>query len=205
MLLCDIGNTTYSFLDGYKSYKEDVKTFNPKDVKQNIYYICVNQETKSKLEKLDNWIDLSLELNLNNYYDTMGIDRIMACEAVENCVVFDAGTAVTVDVVRDGIFQGGFIYPGTIAMNKTYKNISPALSYEFNYNLNLDIMPKNSKDAISYGYLKLLFNEVISHNLEIILTGGDADKFAKIFPQAKIEKELVFNGMKKIIKKADIC
>lgn len=205
MLLCDIGNTTYSFLDENKSYKKCVKKFNPSTIKQKVYYICVNKEVKTKLEALDNWIDLSFKINMDNYYDTMGVDRIMTCEAVNDCVVVDAGSAITVDVVRDGIFEGGFIYPGTLAMNNAYRNISAALSYEFNYNLNLDIIPKNSKNSISYGYLKLLFNEVTSYNLEIILTGGDADKFAKIFPLAKIEKDLVFSGMKKILKKADIC
>ena len=66
-------------------------------------------------------------------------------------------------------------------------------------------MPKNSRDAISYGFLKTLYAEVVSHNKEIYLTGGDAEKFAKVFPHAKIEKTLIFNGMKKIMKKADIC
>ena len=211
MLLCDIGNTTYNFLEINSNnsldfnYKKSVNTFSPTDIKQKVYYICVNEKVKNRLENLDNWIDLSLKINIDNYYDTMGIDRIMACEAVKNGVIVDAGSAITVDVVRDGVFSGGFIYPGVSAMNNTYKNISPALSFEFNYSLNLDIIPKNSKDAISYGYLKLLYNEVSSYAMDIILTGGDADRFLKIFPHARVEKELIFNGMKKIIKKADIC
>ena len=205
MLLCDIGNTTYHFLDVKTSYKKDVNNFDPTTIKQNVYYICVNSHVKSKLEELNNWIDLSLHVKMDNYYDTMGIDRIMACEAIDDGIVVDAGSAITVDVVRNGIFEGGFIYPGTIAMKKTYKDISPALNYEFNYSLNLDIMPKNSKDAISYGYLKPLFSEINSHKMDVVLTGGDADKFALILPHAKIESELVFNGMKKIIKKANIC
>jgi type III pantothenate kinase len=90
-------------------------------------------------------------------------------------------------------------------MEKTYANISPALHYSFNFELNLDKMPKNSVDAISYGYLKTLYVEVISYNMEIILTGGDALEFALIFRDAKVDKQLVFNGMKKIINKANIC
>ncbi len=205
MLLCDIGNTTYNFLEidtntlSELNYKKSVDSFSPAEIKKKVYYICVNQKIKSKLKNLDNWIDLSLKINLNNYYNTMGIDRIMACEAIKNGVIVDAGSAITVDVVQNGIFSGGFIYPGTIAMGNTYKNISQALSYEFNYCLDLEKLPKNSQDAISYGYLKLLHSEVIKYDKDIILTGGDADKLAFIFPNAMIDKMLVFNGMKKIV------
>jgi type III pantothenate kinase len=136
----------------------------------------------------------------------MGVDRIFAIEALESDgVIVDAGSAVTVDVVKEGTFVGGFIYPGIKAMHKTYENISDALSYSFNFDLALDIMPKNSRDAISYGYLKTLYAEVVSHRLPIILTGGDAKEFAKIFKDATIDEQLIFKGMKKIIQRADIC
>jgi type III pantothenate kinase len=41
--------------------------------------------------------------------------------------------------------------------------------------------------------------------MKIFLTGGDAKKFAQIFPHAKVDEGLIFKGMKKIIKKADLC
>ena len=205
MILCDVGNTSFHFLDGDDDYKESTSTFDPSSIKEKVFYICVNSKIKETLSTLDNWIDVSNYIDMTPYYKTMGIDRIVACEAVENNIILDAGSAVTVDVVKNGVFNGGFIYPGINAMSAAYSNISPALNYEFNYNLNLDIIPKNSVDAISYGYLKLLFNEVNIHNEDVILTGGDADKFINIFPNAKIDKELIFNSMKKIIKKANLC
>lgn len=205
MLLCDVGNTSYHFLDQSHDYKESVVTFDPKTITQKVYYICVNPDIKESLDALQNWINLAEFIDKHPYYETMGIDRIVACEAVKNGVIVDAGSAITVDVVRDGHFEGGFIYPGTQAMRDTYTNISHALDYEFNYNLNLDIIPKNSQDALSYGYLKLLYNEVMMHKLEVILTGGDAVKLQHIFPDAKCENELLFNSMKKIIKKAKLC
>jgi type III pantothenate kinase len=205
MLLCDVGNTTYHFLEDEKDYKFCVEDFKPETIKEKVFYICVNLDVKIKLQNLDNWIDLSKFVNMKNYYETMGIDRIFACEAVENKVIIDIGSAITVDIVKNSIFEGGFIYPGINAMQKTYENISPSLSYSFNFELNLDKMPKNSVDAISYGYLKTLYVEVMSYNMEIILTGGDALEFALIFKDAKVDKQLVFNGMKKIINKANIC
>lgn len=199
MLLCDIGNTSYHFLNKESDFKEDVKLFNPLSIKEKVYYICVNLKVKTILKDLPNWIDLSTKLDMSKYYETMGVDRMVASEAIENGIIIDAGSAVTVDVIKDGIFEGGFIYPGLNAMRETYKNISTALDYELNFDIDLERLPKNSTDAISYGYLKTLYSEVISHNLNIILTGGDAKKFAKIFPDAKVDESLIFKGMKKLL------
>ncbi|WP_418641255.1 type III pantothenate kinase [Sulfurimonas sp. ST-27] len=199
MLLCDIGNTSYHFYDENRDYKEHVKSFDPSCIKEKVYYICVNKALHVNLRSLSNWIDLSEYIDKKKYYQTMGIDRIFAVESVSDGIIIDAGSAVTVDVVKNGQFMGGFIYPGIKAMQKTYENISPALAYSFNFECDLDIMPKNSQDAISYGYLKTLYSEVMSHNLPVILTGGDALEFKKIFRDAKVDEKLIFNSMKKII------
>jgi type III pantothenate kinase len=205
MLLCDIGNTSYHFFDGKKDYKEDALGFDPSTLKEKICYICVNPHVKEVLKSLENWFDLSLHVDMSKYYTTMGIDRVAACEAISEGIIVDAGSAVTVDLVKGGVFEGGFIYPGIKAMRETYKNISPVLDYSFNFECDLDIMPKNSADAISYGYLKTLYSEVTAHNMQIYLTGGDAKKFAKIFPHSHVDEMLIFKGMKKIMKKADLC
>jgi type III pantothenate kinase len=199
MLLCDIGNTSYHFLDAKAEYKKDTLSFEASTIKEEVHYICVNPKIKIILKELPNWIDLSTKLDMSKYYETMGVDRMVASEAIENGIIIDAGSAVTVDVVRDGIFQGGFIYPGLNAMSQTYKDISSALDYPFNFDIDLSVLPKNSTDAITYGYLKTLHSEVISYNMNIILTGGDAKEFAKIFPDAKIDEGLIFKGMKKLL------
>jgi len=199
LILCDIGNTSYHFLDSKGDYKKDVNSFDPSNIKEKIYYICVNPKVKIVLESLNNWIDLTNKVDISNYYETMGVDRIFACESIQNGVIIDAGSAITVDVVKDGVFEGGFIYPGVRAMGESYKRISSALDYEFNFSLHLDKLPKNSQDSISYGYLKLLYNEVISYDMPIYLTGGDAKEFAKIFPNAEVDELLLFKGMKKVM------
>jgi len=199
MLLCDISNTSYHFFDEKREYKQSVGSFNPASVKEKVYYISVNKALHVTLSSLSNWIDLSEYIDKKKYYETMGIDRIFALQSVVNGVIIDAGSAVTIDVVKNEEFVGGFIYPGIKAMQKTYENISPALAYSFNFECDLDIMPKNSQDAISYGYLKTLYCEVMSYKLPIILTGGDALEFKKIFPDAKIDTALIFHAMKKII------
>ncbi|MFT5662133.1 MAG: type III pantothenate kinase [Sulfurimonas sp.] len=203
MFLCDIGNTSYHFLHKNLDYKESVETFNPQTIQEKIYYICVNPNIIKVLAELDNWIDLAQYTDMKNYYETMGIDRIVACEAISDGVIVDAGSAITVDLVKSGVFQGGFIYPGSRAMGKAYSNISPALEYEFNYQLDLQSLPKNSRDAISYGYLKMLHTEVVSQNESIYLIGGDAHKLLHIFPNAEINQNLIFDGMKKILKQVN--
>jgi len=201
MLLCDIGNTSYHFLDDKKSYKKSVLDFNPQEITQKVYFISVNAKIKKELASLENWVDVSTHVDMRQYYETMGIDRIFAIEATSSAIIVDAGSAITVDVVKERVFLGGFIYPGLKAMSSTYKNISPALEYEFNFDVDLNTLAKNSKDAISYGALKLLHTEVLSYNLPVILTGGDAKYLKKIFKHATIDNKLIFKGMQELIDK----
>ncbi len=205
MLLCDIGNTSYHFNNSLQDFKYSVKEFDPASITEQVYFISVNVQSKQELQTLDNWIDLEQFIDRSKYYETMGIDRIVALASVTNAVVIDAGSAITVDVVKEGSFEGGFIYPGIRAMQECYKNISSALDYSFNFELDLGKMAKNSQDAISYGYLKPFVDEIKSKNLPIILTGGDASEFKKLFPDAILDQELIFKGMKKIITKAGLC
>jgi type III pantothenate kinase len=205
MLLCDIGNTSYHFLNNEEEHKQDTKTFDPSTVKEKVFYICVNPTIKPLLQKLENWVNAAAFIDMSKYYETMGIDRIVACEFIHDGVIVDVGSAITVDLVKDGVFKGGFICPGINAMSQTYKNISSALDYPFNFELDLGKMPKNSADAISYGYIKTLVCEVNSLNSEVYLTGGDAKQFAKVFPNAKVDERLIFKSMTQIIKKANIC
>lgn len=205
MLLCDIGNTSYHFYKNDQDFKHYINDFNPRSIEERVYYISVNADVNKLLNKCSNWINLEDYIDRKNYYETMGIDRIVALQDVDNAVVVDAGSAITVDLVKKGVFEGGFIYPGIKAMQECYKNISSALDYSFNFELTLDKMAKNSRDAISYGYLKAFVDEIESKNLPIILTGGDAMEFKKLFPDAKVDSELIFKGMKKIITKAGLC
>lgn len=199
MLLCDIGNTSYHFLSQNESFKKEAKSFDASEVKHKVYYISVNKEADKKLKNLPNWINIQTHLDKTKYYETMGVDRMMAIEAIESGIIIDAGSAITVDIKRDGNFEGGFICAGVRAMSEAYKNISTALDYEFNFDIDLKKLPKNSQDAISYGYIKTLYAEVMSHNLNIILTGGDAQKFSCIFKDARVDEHLVFKGMQRVI------
>jgi len=199
VLLCDIGNTTYTFFDGTKLTKYNIKEFDPKSIEEKIFYINVNPTLSSFLSSLPNWIDLSGYIDKTKYYDTMGIDRIFGCEAIENGVIVDAGSAITVDVVQENGFQGGFIYPGKDAFATSFASISKALDYEFDFTLDLKKLPKNTSQALTYGFLSGLIKEIESYNLPIYLTGGDAKILQPFFQNAIYEPLLLFKGMAKII------
>lgn len=194
LILCDIGNSSYHFLEDNVSFKKRVERVDPALVTDDVYYISVNPEEDERLKGLGNWHDLGSMIEWEKYYETMGVDRIAACEAINDGLIIDAGSAITVDLVADGSFEGGFIYPGLDAMQACYRNISPRLDYSLNFELDLDKMPKNSRDAISYGILRTLYSEVIRHNKTIYLTGGNAKVLSKLFPQAVVDELLLFKG-----------
>ncbi|PCI92632.1 hypothetical protein COB11_06900, partial [Candidatus Aerophobetes bacterium] len=46
---------------------------------------------------------VSKKIDKTAYYETMGIDRIIICESIQDGVIIDAGSAVTVDIVNNGV------------------------------------------------------------------------------------------------------
>lgn len=201
MLLCDIGNTSVHFYDGRKNTKYLCNSFDFTSVTQEVYYINVHPECESQLQTLANWHDLRDLILWDNYYETMGIDRVVCCEAIDDGIVIDAGSAITVDIVKKGKFEGGFIYPGVKNMQETFARLSSRLDLSFNLELDLDKMPKNSTDAISYGFLRTLKSEVERHSGIIYLTGGDANALAFLFANVVVKENLIFEGMIKILER----
>ena len=59
MILCDVGNTSYHFIDGVNIFKRSVKTFNPLVIKEKVNFISVISDVKKKLLILNNWIELT--------------------------------------------------------------------------------------------------------------------------------------------------
>ena len=202
MILCDIGNTHFYFLDDKKgTYKLDAEGFDISSIHEKVYFISVNHYWEKRLEFEENWVNLREYVDFEGYYASMGIDRIACCKAVSDALIIDAGSAITVDRVEEGKHQGGYIYPGLSAMQKCFKDISPRLEVSLNFDIDLATMPTNTQDALSYGVIHPLISSIrtLSKNAEVIITGGDAEKIYPFIPHAKIDHELVFKGMKKII------
>ncbi|MFC6996598.1 type III pantothenate kinase [Rufibacter roseus] len=153
----------------------------------------------------------------NNYGTphTLGVDRMAAAVGAyqlfenQNCLVIDAGTAITYDVLdENGVFQGGNISLGLDMRYKALHAFTGKLPQ-----LSGNVLPsrpgKSTTDAITGGVLYGAVAEVegfIRHYerqykpLTVILCGGDARFFestvkARIF----VIPELVLIGLNRIL------
>jgi type III pantothenate kinase len=203
VILCDIGNTHFHFSVNGKLI--DTKKCEMKEKK--VYYISVNEEkTKELVKKNPNSLDLSKFVNFNTSYVGLGIDRIMACKTVETGIVIDAGSAITIDIMNNGIHLGGYIIPGLSGLNKTYSEISEKLDYNFNMQIEREVLPINTVDAISFGAIGMVINfiENIAKNKKLYFTGGDGVYLSKFFDNSIYIKDLVFRAMLQTIKENNL-
>ncbi len=202
MILCDIGNTTYHFLDGKKDFKVATNQKLPK-LKSTIYFISVNKKaTKKLLKSYPDAIDIQKYIKFSTKYKGMGIDRKVACSYISNGIVVDAGSAITVDVMKNSKHKGGFILPGLNSYKSIYPNISDKLKFELDTNIKLNKLPLNTNQAINYAILKPIISQIKSlqkKDTPIHFTGGDGKLLEKYFKNTIFEKNLLFESMKKII------
>jgi type III pantothenate kinase len=205
MILCDIGNTSVDLFYEGKHTKLSVEDFDPTLLLNEVYYVSVNASFNERIREYTNWHDLRDCIDWDKYYPTMGIDRIMVCEAIEDGVIVDAGSAITVDVMGDGVYGGGFISLGLRAAREAYGRLSPALDVSFNFEVDLTIMAKNTPDALTVGFLAPLIHTIESLGKPIYLTGGDAALLSQFFTEARVEEDLIFQGMKKFLEKGVKC
>ena len=201
MILCDIGNTTYDFLINgkHKKYFLDEKV--PK-FDEEIYFVSVNEKaTKKLLKKNPHAKNINKFLKFSTIYQGLGIDRAVACSFQDNCVIVDAGSAITVDIMEEGVHKGGFILLGLERFKKSYPKISKKLKFDFEKNINLDKIPLRTFDAIQYAMLKSIILPIkeVSLNKKIIFTGGDGEFLSKYFENSIYKKDLIFENMKRII------
>ncbi|MBN2870427.1 MAG: type III pantothenate kinase [Campylobacterales bacterium] len=205
MILCDVGNTSVDLYQDGKRAKKPAESFDPASIGENVYFISVNASFNERVKAYSNWIDLRTAVMWDGYYPTMGIDRVMVCEAVEEGVIVDAGSAITVDVMCGGAYQGGFISLGLYAAREAYARLSPALDVSWNFEVDLAKMAKNTPDAVTVGFLAPLVAQIQSLGKPIYLSGGDASILSRFFPDAVVDEELIFKGMKKLIEKGRVC
>lgn len=205
MILCDIGNTSVDVFSDGKRSKFRVEDFDPAIFEEDVYYVSVNASVNTRIRNLSNWHDLRECIDWDKYYPTMGIDRIMVCEAVEEGVIVDAGSAITVDVMHEGIYQGGFITLGLRAAQESYARLSPALNVSFNFEVDLAKMAKNTPDALTVGFLAPLIEKIERLGKPLYITGGDGPLLSHFLCEAIVDEDLIFTGMKKLIEKGSKC
>lgn len=210
MILCDIGNTTFHFKMKKKDFKIGVNEplTKIKKSKEQIYFLSVNKKaTKKLLKNFPTAIDISSYIDFKTNYEGMGIDRQLVCKYIKNAIIVDIGSAITVDIMKKGKHQGGFILPGLGAYKRIYPNISKKLSFKFDTDINLDKIPLITNDAINYSILSSIIapikNIYKKYKTPIYFTGEDSKLLLSYFEDIphKYKKNLIFNSMKKVIDK----
>ncbi|MCH9741430.1 MAG: type III pantothenate kinase [Epsilonproteobacteria bacterium] len=202
MLYADIGNTRIHIYNGkeviHLTHKEAIEQY----ANQKLQYITVKHQLKEQLKGLENWADISSKMILKNSYDTMGIDRRALCLSHRNGIFVSAGSAITVDVVEEGIYQGGFLLPGLKAYINAYGAISPALQTALNGEVDLNRLPRTTKDGISYGIIASIKSLIEKHQSgkQLYISGGDGEFLSSFFENALFDETLIFQGIKNALK-----
>jgi len=234
-LTIDIGNTRTKlgfFADGrlmnkivWEKWKiEDLKNLLDNHSAENI--ICstvrpVNWEVIQYLSSKSFFLNLdeTTPLPIQNLYETpktLGRDRLAAVVGAralypgQDCLVIDAGTCITYDIIdARGNYLGGNISPGLKmrlqAMHQFTASLPLVAAKE---NIGMDI-GKNTKQAIQIGgemgnvlemEAWILYFQDKFVGINTILTGGDAEYFAKRL-KTKIfaNSNLVLIGLNKIL------
>jgi len=203
MLLADIGNSRIHIYNGkeviHLSHKEAIEQY----ASQKLKYITVKHQLKEQLEELENWEDISALMRIPNEYDTMGIDRKALCLSHPNGLFVSAGSAITVDVVEEGRYVGGFLLPGLKAYIEAYSSISPALETSLNSKVSLEALPKTTKDGISFGIIASIKTlvEKYQSDKQLYISGGDGELLSGFFKNATFDETLIFQGMKNALKR----
>jgi len=207
ILLADIGNTHFHIYNGksveHLSYDSAIEKYRNK----RLCYISVKYQLSTEISAIKNWKNISGSVHIEGEYATMGVDRKALCLSHHKGVFVDAGSAITVDVVEEGIYRGGYIFPGLKALLKSYQEISPVLSSELDTEIDTDRLPLTTKEQISYGIIASIKALIEKHSEDkpLYFTGGDGKILADLFENAVYDEMLVFTGLREALKDNESC
>jgi type III pantothenate kinase len=117
-------------------------------------------------------------------------------------VVVDAGSAITVDVMEEGRHLGGFILPRVYSFLQMFGNISDRLISDIEWQIDLNKLPKSTDEALNFAIFSSIVRSVesVREGRDLYLCGGDGERLVPFFKGAIYRKDLVFEGMKRVIK-----
>jgi len=207
MILADIGNRhAHLWNDGTVTHL-DVTDAITQYGAEKVCYINVSEANSAILAAQKRWTDISDTVSIKGEYEGMGVDRKALCLSREEGIFVDAGSAITVDRVTSGVYQGGFILPGIHAYAKAYAGISPVLDLGIDRALSLKLPARSTRESISYGTILSIVAAIEKYrgDLPLYCTGGDGAWLSQYLEKAVFDETLLFQGMSKMIEKAEIC
>lgn len=152
------------------------------------------------------------QCGVRNGYATpgqLGMDRWAALIGAHHspcnaALVINAGTAITVDALHQGVFPGGIILPGYRMMSHMLQQGTSGLAVAPG---KLRVWPDNTADALESGrllaitgavlHLREQFCKLAGNPPELIISGGDATTLARHLPQPqRVVENLVLEGLR---------
>ncbi len=199
-----------SYLDneiqGYDIKKCFISSVVP-EVNETIINYLENKKIQTKILVPEDYKKLINVGDLN--YTSMGADRVVVDYATikkygENIIVFDLGTAITVDVIKSGQYKTGYIFPGLrLIRDSLTAGTSQLKDFEF-FELSADKTAVTTltqlNDGIMYGllgvinqYIKLGKTHFEDEAPKIILTGGSMYNILNIITMNQLVEILEAN------------
>jgi len=148
--------------------------------------------------------------------ENIGIDRLLNCQALINdlseFMVVDLGTAISISIVKEQIFIGGFILPGINTAARALARDTALLEavdvqQPSGFEITADTL-KAINDGIYWGSLGAV-KELYSRSFQdqqaaLIMTGGNAGYFVdqmQDLPNFSYQKDLQQKGLEIVAKK----
>ncbi len=154
---------------------------------------------------------------INGYHqpERLGVDRWLALIGAAglvdgDCIVIDAGSAITLDLLRgDGQHLGGAILPGLNTSRERFRQIFSYIDFNDPQITASDEPGCSTEAAIQIDYprdsidrLRELMTGWIQHldrNASVLLAGGDAPRLqSQLEQRGRIVPDLVFLGMSRL-------
>jgi len=204
MILADVGNRHVHIYEDGTVLHLDIDDAIDAFGQRIVHYICVSDSFGKKIMRRTYWKDISDRISLPGAYEGMGVDRKALCLSRGDGIYIDAGSALTIDRISSGHYEGGIILPGLGVCLKAYGDISPALKTDPDWSVPGTIWPKGTKEQISYGIIASVVKPVLEmgfDNPTIFCTGGDGRIVSSWFDSAVYDEAVVFEG---ILKAANI-
>jgi type III pantothenate kinase len=164
------------------------------------------------------FVSTAKNLGVTNGYrqpERLGVDRWMTLLAARemapgDCVVIDAGSAITLDLLRaDGQHLGGAILPGFNTSIERFKHIFEYIDFDVPAIAETRQPGCSTEAAIHIDYAQStieILPELVNRWIQlfdddaiILLAGGDAERVQRVLDQGgRIVPDLVFRGMRRL-------
>ena len=176
---------------------------------------CLVQQFETAVTR---FVSTAKALGVTNGYrqpERLGVDRWMTLLAAReltpgDCIVIDAGSAVTLDLLRaDGLHLGGAIIPGFNTSIDQFRRIFKHIDFNAESIAETRQPGCSTEAAIHIDYtqstIEILpglvnsWSQIFEDEATVLLAGGDAQRVQPVLDQAsRIVPDLVFRGIRRL-------